>query len=137
MAVILKRRVTAKGGREGAIVNPEGSLSLNMDKPEEMGGKGEGTNPEELFAAGYASCFASSLEFLMQQAGTSYEAIEVEAEATLKTDGERGFKFALALNVRIDGLSNEEKVRFAEQASQFCPFSKAVSGNVEIDLNIL
>ncbi len=137
MAVILKRSATAFGGREGTITTPEKTLELTMAKPKEMDGDGKGTNPEELFAAGYASCFASSIEFLLHKAKKSYEDIHVKAEAVLKTDGDAGFKFALEIEVQIQGLDKDEQVRFTEQASQFCPFSKAVQGNVDIDINVL
>ncbi len=137
MNMILKRTIRVEGGRDGSINDPEGNLSLSMRKPKEMGGTGgAGTNPEALFAAGYASCFAGSLEFLLAQDGVSYDGLAVETTVKLIPDGDAGFKFALDSVVSIGGLEEAVLSRYVEGAKAFCPFSKAIRNNIAVNVTI-
>lgn len=131
--VFLTRQATTTGGRDGKIHQTLSGLELTLSKPQEMGGQNtQGTNPEELFSAGYSSCFASSLEFIMQKQNIAYEAISVNTKTALVSDGEQGFKFALEVKVTLDGVSAEQKETLIKAAYQFCPYSKAIQGNVEV-----
>ncbi|TVP94206.1 MAG: Ohr family peroxiredoxin [Acholeplasmatales bacterium] len=135
MKTFLSRRATVRGGRDGTVEAHTSKLVFPLSKPEEMGGKLPAkTNPEELFAAGYAACFASSLEYLLNEADVAYTDLEVTASTALVADGAEGFKFAVTLTPRIAGLAPEEAEAYIEQALAFCPYSKAIKGNVEVTI---
>lgn len=133
MMKILERQATTIGGRDGIIKDTQSTIELKLAKPQEMGGKlAKGTNPEELFAMGYSSCFASSIEFLLQSSKQAYEDIEVTVTASLVKDGDSGFKFEALVNAKIMGVTKEIEKKYIEMAYQFCPYSKAIKGNVDI-----
>jgi Ohr subfamily peroxiredoxin len=137
MKPLLSRKATTKGGRNGTISLATSNQTITMSKPIEMGGtSNDHTNPEELFAAGYSACFASSLEYLLQAQEEAYTDIEVLSETTLVKDGDKGFKFAIELVVDIKGIDEAKKEMFVNQAYQFCPYSKAINGNVEVNIVI-
>ncbi|MDD3068285.1 MAG: Ohr family peroxiredoxin [Bacilli bacterium] len=130
---ILERQATTIGGRDGIIKDTQSTIELKLAKPQEMGGKlAKGTNPEELFAMGYSSCFASSIEFLLQSSKQAYEDIEVTVTASLVKDGDSGFKFEALVNAKIMGVTKDIEKKYIEMAYQFCPYSKAIKGNVDI-----
>ena len=133
MMKILERQATTIGGRDGIIKDTQSTIELKLAKPQEMGGKlAKGTNPEELFAMGYSSCFASSIEFLLQSSKQTYEDIEVTVTASLVKDGDSGFKFEALVNAKIMGVTKDIEKKYIEMAYQFCPYSKAIKGNVDV-----
>lgn len=135
MKEFLRRQATVRGGRDGTVEAHTSKAVFSLSKPEEMGGNPPAkTNPEELFAAGYAACFSSSLEYLLQEASESYEDLEVTATTALVADGHAGFKFAVTLNPKITGLEQSVADQFIESALAFCPYSKAIKGNVELTI---
>jgi Ohr subfamily peroxiredoxin len=130
---ILERQATTFGGRDGVIKDTQSGLELKLAKPQEMGGKlAKGTNPEELFSIGYSSCFASSIEFLLQSSKQTYEDVEVTVVTSLVKDGDQGFKFEALVDAKIIGVSKEVEKKFVDMAYQFCPYSKAIKGNVNV-----
>ncbi|WP_330437225.1 organic hydroperoxide resistance protein [Streptomyces griseoaurantiacus] len=125
---------TATHGREGRAVTSDGKLDLDLSVPREMGGDGKGTNPEQLFAAGYAACFASALGAVGRQAKVDVSEAAVTGEVSI---GKQGEEFALAVTLRIelpDGLDQETGRKLVEQAHQVCPYSNATRGNVPVEL---
>ncbi len=137
MKPFLSRKATIRGGRDGDIQAATSGLDLSMAKPPEMGGEAsKKTNPEEIFSMGYAACFASSLEYLLQNSMTNFEAIEVEATTHLVADGDQGFKFSIDLEVEVRGLNKEVAQAFTAKALNFCPYSKAIKGNVDVTTQI-
>lgn len=125
-------RVT--GSRDGGRgTTPNGSLDLNFQLPPELGGPGGGTNPEELFAVGYAACFASVIGHLGKRDGVDVEGVAVDAKVSLLPDGGR-FKLAGELHVSLPALSAEQAVGVVREAHTMCPYSRAVQGNVEVAL---
>lgn len=133
MMKILERQATTIGGRDGIIKDTQSTIELKLAKPQEMGGKlAKGTNPEELFAMGYSSCFASSIEFLLQSSKQAYEDIEVTVTASLVKDGDSGFKFEALVNAKIMGVTKDIEKKYIEMAYQFCPYSKAIKENVDV-----
>lgn len=130
---ILERQATTFGGRDGMIKDMQSGLELKLSKPQEMGGKlSKGSNPEELFSAGYSSCFASSIEFLLQSNQQKYDQVEVTVTTSLVKDGDQGFKFEALVNAKITGVSKEIGKKYVDMAYQFCPYSKAIKGNVDV-----
>ncbi|CAM5430478.1 organic hydroperoxide resistance protein [Streptomyces fumanus] len=127
---------TATHGREGRAVTSDGKLDLDLSAPVELGGDGRGTNPEQLFAAGYAACFGSALGVVGRQAKVDVSDAAVTAEVVLGKEGE-GFALAVTLRVELpDGLDEETGRKLVEQAHQVCPYSNATRGNIPVDLVI-
>ncbi|MGW1402308.1 organic hydroperoxide resistance protein [Streptomyces sp. NPDC002405] len=128
--------VTATHGRDGRAVSSDGKLDLQLAVPVEMGGNGQGTNPEQLFAAGYAACFASALGVVGRQAKVDVSDAAVTGEVGI---GKQGEGFALAVTLRIelpDSIAKATGRQLVEQAHQVCPYSNATRGNIPVDLVI-
>lgn len=130
---ILERSATTYGGREGIIKDTLSNVELQLGKPQEMGGKlTRFTNPEELFSMGYSSCFASSLEFLLQKDNIKYDDIEVTVTTSLETS-EDGFVFKVKIDAGVHGLNKKQEKEYIEKAYQFCPYSKAIKNNIIVE----
>ncbi|WP_344526419.1 organic hydroperoxide resistance protein [Streptomyces albiaxialis] len=125
---------TATHGREGRAVSSDGKLDLELGVPTEMGGNGQGTNPEQLFAAGYAACFASALGVVGRRAKIDLGDAAVTAEVGIGKEGE-GFGLAVTLRVELpDALDPAQGRELLEQAHQVCPYSNATRGNIPVEL---
>lgn len=137
--IYLKRHARIQGGRGGHITTPNGSLDLTLAKPEEMGGEATTqTNPEELFVAGYVACLASSFEFLAAKMNASYTDLNVEGTLVLEDhEALGGFQFGVNVTFTLTGLDEAVKTQLVEQTLSFCPFSRAIKGNVTVDYQIL
>merc|ERR1712086_64482 len=132
--VLCTMKATASGGREGIVtaMTGNGNLRFKLEKPEgAMAGKGGATNPEELFACGYAACFDGALNLMLSNGKISHTGTMVTCSVDLGKVPD-GVQLAAALDVQIAGVSNEEAQEFADQAHAFCPYSKAVSGNIDV-----
>ncbi|ARQ70216.1 organic hydroperoxide resistance protein [Streptomyces marincola] len=131
--------VTANG-REGRAVSSDGLLDLALAPPPAFGGAEQpaGTNPEQLFAAGYAACFASALGAVGRGAGADTRDASVTAEVGIGKDAaDEGYRLAVTLRVELPpSLEGETGRSLVEQAHQLCPYSKATRGNVEVSLVI-
>ena len=125
-------RATATGGRAGHAVTDDGLLDVHLKPPKEMGGPGGATNPEQLFAAGYAACFQSALGVVGRRAGVDTEDSLVEADVSIGTIGGGGYGLAVALKVAIPGVDADTTLRLAEAAHQVCPYSNATRGNIVV-----
>ncbi|MEV0636818.1 organic hydroperoxide resistance protein [Streptomyces sp. NPDC050619] len=127
---------TATHGRDGRAVSSDGKIDLGLAIPVEMGGTGQGTNPEQLFAAGYAACFGSALGVVSRQAKVDLSDAAVTAEVGIGKEGE-GFGLKVALRVELpDSVDATTGRKLVEQAHQVCPYSNATRGNIEVDLVI-
>ncbi|WP_112470535.1 organic hydroperoxide resistance protein [Streptomyces triticisoli] len=127
---------TATHGREGRAVSSDGRLDLRLALPPEMGGNGQGTNPEQLFAAGYAACFASALGLVGRQAAVDVGDAAVTGEVGIGKQGE-GFALAVTLRIELPASVDEATGRkLVERAHQVCPYSHATRGNIPVELVI-
>jgi Ohr subfamily peroxiredoxin len=137
--IYLTRKATVLGGREGQVSTPNQSLNLKLAKPQEMGGKpNSDTNPEELFISGYITCLTSSFEFLAGKMGMTYESIKVDGKIDLHDHAtQEGFQFAIDVTFTIVGLDDTSKVNLVDQTFAFCPFSRAIKGNVDVAFKII
>ncbi|WP_351235192.1 organic hydroperoxide resistance protein [Streptomyces sp. NPDC002133] len=127
--------VATANGREGRAVSSDGRLDLALAAPAALGGSGEGTNPEQLFAAGYAACFASALGLVGRQAKVDTSAISVTAEIGIGKDEDGGFSLTATLRVELpEALAGETGELLVKQAHQVCPYSKATRGNIPVEL---
>jgi len=128
---------TASGGREGRAVASDGRFDLALSTPKELGGTGSpGTNPEQLFAAGYAACFIGAMKFAAQRDGLRMPA---DAHITGRVGigpASEGFGIAVELRIQLPGLAPDEARLLVERAHRICPYSNATRGNVEVTLTI-
>ncbi|KRF13439.1 organic hydroperoxide resistance protein [Paenibacillus sp. Soil787] len=129
---------TAEGGREGKVTSSDGVIDLELKVPKELGGPGgHATNPEQLFAAGYAACFDSALKLIIRTKKVQVESTKVTASITIGKDGSGGYELAAKLDVSVNGVEPDVAKELAEAAHQFCPYSKATKGNIEVEVNVL
>jgi Ohr subfamily peroxiredoxin len=132
---------TATGqGRDGHVTTDDGKLDLEMSMPERMGGDGgSGTNPEQLFAAGYAACFANAMRSVARREERleDIEGVRVTAEVDIGRTGRDG-KFGLAVRLRanVPALGREAAEELVAKAHERCPYSNATRGNIAVDLEV-
>lgn len=124
--------VTSKGGRNGKIKSNDGKLDVNVAFPKEMGGTGEGTNPEQLFGAAYASCFEQALLHMADVHKIKVDETSVTANVSVLQDESGGFNLAVKLDVKLVGCDSADKL--AKLAHAACPYSKAVKGNIPVEV---
>ncbi|MEV4557772.1 organic hydroperoxide resistance protein [Kitasatospora sp. NPDC049285] len=126
--------VATANGREGRAVSSDGQLDLTLAMPPALGGSGQGTNPEQLFAAGYAACFSSALGLVGRQARVDTSEVSVTAEVSIGKD-ETSFGLSVVLRVELpEALAGETGELLVKQAHQVCPYSKATAGNIPVEL---
>src|SRR3984957_13545733 len=127
---------TTKGGRNGRAMLDNGALALAMAAPKEIGGAGDGHNPEQLFALGYSSCYGQAIMLIAKKYGLDGQAARVTCEVTLdQKDG--GFGLAVELKVSIPGADKEKLQQLVEEAHTVCPYSKATKGNIAVKLTFI
>ena len=132
--VLYTARATAHGGRDGHATSDDGILDLDLRPPKEMGGPGGATNPEQLFAVGYAACFQSALGAVGRRAGVDTSNSSVDSAVSIGAIGGGGYGLAVTLKVTIPGLEPAQVRELTEAAHQVCPYSNATRGNIEVTL---
>jgi len=135
--VLYTAHATATGGRDGRATSSDNLLDVTLARPKEMGGQGNGTNPEQLFAAGYSACFLGAMGFVAGQskkllpAGTNVQAdIGIGPIPT-------GFGIQATLNITLPGMPKEEAQALVNAAHIVCPYSNATRNNITVTLNVL
>ncbi|MER7557063.1 organic hydroperoxide resistance protein [Nocardioides sp. NPDC126508] len=128
--------VSTGDARNGHVQSTDGLIDADVRVPKEMGGEGGATNPEQLFAAGYAACFHSALKLVAGKAKIDMTDSEVVADVSIGSNGEGGFGLAVQLEVTIPGADAATAQQLAEQAHQVCPYSNATRGNIEVKLTV-
>ena len=131
-------KATATGGREGVAKSDDGRLDVNLSTPKGLGGDdGQGTNPEQLFAAGYAACFIGALKFV---AGSENVALPsdtyINSEVSIGAI-EGGFGIAVKLAVSLGDMDKAAAQELVNKAHQVCPYSNATRGNIEVELSVI
>lgn len=125
MKAIYTGKVTVKGGRQGHVASSDGHLDARLAFPAALGGDGEGTNPEQLFGAGYGACFASTIGAIARAEKLAPAALEVAAEVDMLHDGAARFDLAVRLHVRATGIGQAELDALVAKAKEACPYSRA------------
>ncbi|MET9803106.1 organic hydroperoxide resistance protein [Streptomyces sp. NPDC006368] len=126
---------TAENGRDGRVSTDDGKLDVVVNPPKEMGGSGEGTNPEQLFAAGYSACFQGALGVVARQEGADISGSTVTAEVGIGKNAE-GFGIIVRISAKIPNVSAATAKELIEKAHQVCPYSKATRGNITVELAV-
>ena len=130
----------ATGGRVGTAKSDDGHINLALDRPIEMGGKGNGTNPEQLFAVGYAACFIGALKVV---AGKRHiriaEDVAIDSSVSFGplAEGMEGFGIAVAMAIHLPGIERVVAEDLVHQAHQVCPYSNATRGNIDVLLTVV
>lgn len=137
--VAYKTKAKATGGRDGAAETLDGSFSVKLSTPKELGGAGgEGNNPEQLFAAGYAACFIGAMKFVGQQEKLKVpDDTSVTAEVGIGARSAGGFGLTVSLEVSLPGLEKTVAEHLVEKAHQVCPYSNATRNNVDVQLTVV
>jgi Ohr subfamily peroxiredoxin len=132
---IYTAKAHAVGGRQGTAKTDDGHLDVALGYPKSMGGDGSGTNPEQLFAAGYAACFLGALGLVARNQGVKLGEHSLDSEVDLIKD-ETSFHIGVRLTLNAPDLDKETAEKILHAAHEVCPYSKATRGNVQVDLKV-
>ena len=136
MDVLYTAAATARGGREGEVVSDDGVLDLSLTLPKDLGGPGgDHTNPEQLFAAGYAACFHSALKRVAGSQQIDVEGSSITARVGLGIDG-KAFGLAVTLVGAFPTLDRAQGEQLMHAAHEVCPYSRATRGNIDVQLEL-
>ena len=124
-------------GRDGHVRSSDGLVDQELAVPKEMGGAGGATNPEQLFAAGYAACFHSALQMVARQAKADLGDSSVGAKVGIGPLDGGGFGLAVELEVVIPDMEHDAAQKLADQAHQVCPYSNATRGNIDVTVTVV
>jgi lipoyl-dependent peroxiredoxin len=138
-SILYKATATSTGGRDGRSVSSDEKLDVKLDTPKELGGAGgAGTNPEQLFAAGYSACFLSAMKFVVSQQKKTIPAdTTVTAEVGVGPNDTGGFALDVELRVSLPGLDAAEAQKLVDTAHQVCPYSNATRNNVPVRVTLV
>jgi osmotically inducible protein OsmC len=138
MKVLYTAEATSTGdGRNGKVKSSDGLIDTSLATPVEMGGPGGATNPEQLFAAGYAACFHSALRLIGKREHADVDGSEVIARVGLGPNGTGGFGLTVALTVHLPGVDKELAQELTAKAHEVCPYSNATRGNIDVTLTAI
>lgn len=133
-AIVYTTSAVNTGARAGESHSPDRSYEVNIDVPEKMGGEGNGTNPEQLFAMGYSACYHAALNHYKKE-----ENIDNRSQVTLtvhlhKDPSDGGFKLSVEVEVGMEDMAEEKVQKLADKAHAYCPYSKATQGNIDVTI---
>ena len=137
--VVYTAHALATGGRDGVVKSDDGKLDTKLDPPPAMGGGGTGTNPEQLFAAGYAACFIGAMKFV---AGTQKiklpEDVSIDSSVNFGplANGGKGFGIGVDMKVHVPGMDKSQAEKLVHDAHEVCPYSNATRGNIDVNLSV-
>jgi len=139
MQVLYTANATATGGRDGRAVSSDHQLEVQLSTPKELGGAGgAGTNPEQLFAAGYSACFIGAMKFVAAAQKLALPAdVSVHGQVGIGPNGQGGFGLQVALNISLPGVDRAVAEALVHKAHEVCPYSNATRGNIEVAINLL
>lgn len=134
--IVYTAHATATGGREGTAKSADGEFDLKLSSPKEMGGSGQGVNPEQMFAAGYAACFLSAMKLAAEQKNKKLaDDASIDASVGIGPHPSgNGFALQVGMDVHTPGMDKSEAEDIIQLAHQLCPYSNATRGNVEVSL---
>ncbi|MFM8899405.1 MAG: organic hydroperoxide resistance protein [Burkholderiales bacterium] len=135
--VLYTAHATSTGGRDGRSRSDDGKLDVKLAPPTEMGGNGDGTNPEQLFAAGYSACFLGAMKFVAGQ-----QKISLPADTSITADVgigpiPAGFGIQVAMAINLPGMARDAAEKLVAAAHGVCPYSNATRGNIDVTLTVV
>lgn len=137
--ILYSTTATATGGRDGRARTADGALDVTLATPKELGGNGQGNNPEQLFAAGYAACFLGAMKFAAGQDKTLPRVpadTSVSASVGIGPRADKGFGLAVELAISLPGVDRAAAEALIAEADTICPYSHAVRGNIAVKLGL-
>ncbi len=139
MTPLYTSSVNAIGGRAGHVKSSDGTIDLPLSMPKGLGGPETPgtTNPEQLFAAGYAACFGSACEFMSRMLRLIPKSIEVKAAVGIGPNDAGGFGLVVDIEAKVTGLSQEDAEKVVAAGHKACPYSNAVQGNVDVTIKVI
>ncbi len=135
MTTLYTTSATALAGRNGQVTTDDNKLSLALSYPKEMGGTGEATNPEQLFAAGYSACFSNAILHVAREMKVAIKSAPTTATVGIGPNDNSGFALSVSLSIELE-LDQEQAVQLVNTAHQVCPYSNAVRGNIDVKLTV-
>lgn len=142
MSIDVKYKIsaTATGGRAGRATTSDGAIDAKLAPPKELGGDGDGNNPEQFFAAGYAACYLGAMKFATSQ-DKSLKKVPDDANVTATVGigprSDMGFGLTVALDVNFPGMDKDDVQRIADAGHKICPYSHATNGNIEVTTKVV
>ena len=138
MDALYSTTVNAVGGRSGTVRSTDGLLDIKLALPKKLGGKEDATNPEQLFAAGYAACFGNAVIHITRNKDHKIGDADVDVAATvgMVPNGSGGFALTVALDVTISGVDLQTAKVIVDEAHKVCPYSNATRGNIDVVLSV-
>ena len=137
MTTLYTAHAHVTGGRDGAAKTDDGKLDVKLAPPKELGGNGAGTNPEQLFAAGYAACFIGAMRLV---AGTEKIAVPqglaIDADVSLGKDAQDHFRLGVVFNIALPGMDKAAAEALVAKAHEVCPYSRATRGNIDVTFHV-
>jgi len=139
MQILYTAHSTATGGRDGRAVSSDNHLDVKLSTPKELGGAGgEGTNPEQMFAAGYSACFLSAMKFVASHTKATLPAdVAVSADIGIGPNDKGGFGLAAELRVSLPGMDAAAAQALVAKAHEVCPYSNATRGNIDVKITVI
>lgn len=135
--ILYTAEATVTGGRaEGHGKTSDGVLEVDLRLPPEMGGQGGGTNPEQLFAVGYAACFEGAIGAVARRMKVDPQDVSIDSKVSMHPTEERGFKLSVVLDVTLSGLEGAQAKELIAGAHQVCPYSNATRGNIDVKVTV-
>ena len=135
MKVLYTTKAVASGGREGKVDVKDGGLSFKMAHSKELGGSGNGVNPEQLFAAGYSACFGSALLAAARSEKLPVKNPAIAVEVSIGTEEDGGFALSANIVATVSGISQQQADELVKKAHTICPYSKATRGNIPVTIS--
>ena len=137
MTTLYTAHAHVTGGRDGAAKTDDGKLDVKLAPPKELGGNGAGTNPEQLFAAGYAACFIGAMRLV---AGNEKIAVPqdlaIDADVSLGKDAQDHFRLGVVFNIALPGMDKAAAEALVAKAHEVCPYSRATRGNIDVTFHV-
>ena len=137
MTTLYTAHAHVTGGRDGAAKSDDGKLDVKLAPPKELGGNGNGTNPEQLFAAGYAACFMGAMRLVAGNEKLALpQGFAIDADVSLGKDAQDNFRLGVVFNIALPGLDKAAADALVAKAHEVCPYSRATRGNIDVTFHV-
>lgn len=137
MTTLYTAHAHVTGGRDGAAKTDDGKLDVKLAPPKELGGNGAGTNPEQLFAAGYAACFIGAMRLVAGNEKIAVpQGLAIDADVSLSKDAQDHFRLGVVFNIALPGMDKAAAEALVAKAHEVCPYSRATRGNIDVTFHV-
>ena len=137
MTTLYTAHAHVTGGRDGAAKTDDGKLDVKLAQPKELGGNGAGTNPEQLFAAGYAACFIGAMRLVAGNEKIAVpQGLAIDADVSLGKDAQDHFRLGVVFNIALPGMDKAAAEALVAKAHEVCPYSRATRGNIDVTFHV-